>query len=163
VIAIVSAVPTRWRKQAEFVDADVMTLNRRGLWLSHAQGTKHAKRIDDRHYAGRFIHHIHNFFVMKYHRRQRGNVPRILKPEHMFEIRPFDVHGDLFTFDEFRELLKAYSCSSDNGTGRWASPDGLWFDLRSGKPVRVCPDEVRLGKGPEAFLRTSCITPSNVI
>ena len=89
--------------------------------------------------------------MMEYRRRKRLNAPRILKPEHMFEIRPFDVHGDLFTFDDFRELLKVHSCSSDNGTGCWATADGLWFDLRSGEPVRVCPDEVRLGKRPETF------------
>jgi hypothetical protein len=69
----------------------------------------------------------------------------------MFELRPFDVHGDLFTFDKFRELLKVHSFSSDNGTGYWASVDALWFDLRSSEPVRVCPDEVRLGKRPQAF------------
>jgi hypothetical protein len=89
--------------------------------------------------------------MIEYRRRKGLNAPRTLKPEHMFEIRPFDVHGDLFTFDEFRELLKVHSCSSDNGTGRWAGADGLWFDLRSGNPVRVCPDEVRLGKRPETF------------
>jgi hypothetical protein len=89
--------------------------------------------------------------MIEYRRRKRLNAPRILKPEHMFEIRPFDVHGELFTFDEFRELLKVHSCSSDNGTGYWARDDGLLFDRRAGKPVRVCPHEVRLGKRPEAF------------
>jgi hypothetical protein len=89
--------------------------------------------------------------MIEYRGRKRRNAPRILKPEDMFELRPFDVHGDLFTFDEFRELFKVYSFSSDNDTGNWASADGLWFDLRSGKPVRVCPDEIGLGKRPEAF------------
>jgi hypothetical protein len=89
--------------------------------------------------------------MIEYRRRKRLDAPRLLKPEHMFEIRPFEVHGDLFTFDEFRDLLKVYSCSSDNGTGYWARDDGLLFDLRTGKPARVCPDEVRLGKRPEAF------------
>ena len=90
-------------------------------------------------------------FVIDYRRRKRRYAPSHLKREDSFEIRPFDVHGDLFTFDEFRELFKVYSFSSDNDTGNWASADGLWFDLRSGKPVRVCPDEIRLGKRPEAF------------
>jgi hypothetical protein len=89
--------------------------------------------------------------MIGYRGRKKRNAPKILKPEDLFEIRPFDVHGDLFTFDEFRELLKVYSCSSDNGTGYWARDDGLLFDRRTGKPVRVCPDEVRLGKRPEAF------------
>jgi hypothetical protein len=91
--------------------------------------------------------------MIEYRRRKRLNAPRILKPEHMFEIRPFYVHGDLFTFDDFRELLKVYSCGSDNGIGDWASADGVWFDLRSGETVRVCPDEVRLGKRPDAFFK----------
>jgi hypothetical protein len=89
--------------------------------------------------------------MMEYRKRKRRNAPRLLKPEDLFEIRPFGVHGDLFTFDEFRELLKVYSYGSDNGTGNWARADGLWFDLKTGKPVRVCPDEVRLGKRPQAF------------
>jgi hypothetical protein len=66
--------------------------------------------------------------IMIEYRRKRRNAPRILKPERMFEIRPFDVNGDLFTFDKFRELLKVYSCSSDNGTGYWARDDRLLFD-----------------------------------
>jgi hypothetical protein len=90
-------------------------------------------------------------FRIDYRRRKRSRAPKILKPVDLFEIRPFYVHGDLFTFDEFRELLKVYSCGSDNGIGDWASADGVWFDLRSGATVRVCPDQVRLGKRPEAF------------
>jgi hypothetical protein len=64
--------------------------------------------------------------MIEYRRRKRHNAPKIQKPEDMFEIRPFDVNGDLFTFDKFRELLKVYSCRSDNGTGHWARDDGLW-------------------------------------
>jgi hypothetical protein len=90
-------------------------------------------------------------FMIEYRGRRRRNAPKIPKPEHLFEIRPFGVRADLFTFEEFQELLKVYSCGSDNGTGLWANADGLWFDQRSGEPVRVCPDEVRLGKRPEAF------------
>jgi hypothetical protein len=90
-------------------------------------------------------------FVVDYRGRKQRFTPRISRREDSFEIRPFDVQADLFTFDEFRELLKVYSCSSDNGTGLWATADGLWFDQRSGEPVCVCPNEVRLGKRPEAF------------
>lgn len=72
-------------------------------------------------------------------------------PRERYEIRPFVVKGDLFTFAEFQNLLKIYSCGSDNGTGFWASADGNWFDRDLNEIVRVCPENVRLGKRPEPF------------
>jgi hypothetical protein len=68
-----------------------------------------------------------------------------------YEIRPFVTDGDLFTFAEFQELLKKYSCSSDNGTGYWASHNGIWFNKKLNKSMYVYPEEVRLGKRPELF------------
>jgi len=68
-----------------------------------------------------------------------------------YELRPFLTYGDLFTFAEFQELLKKYNCDRDDGTGYWASHDGIWFDKELDEPMVVYPNEVRLGKIPELF------------
>jgi hypothetical protein len=75
----------------------------------------------------------------------------VLISQDRYEIRPFITDGDLYTFAEFQELLKKYSCSDDNGTGYWATPDGIWFDKKSGEPMGVYPEKVRLGRRPELF------------
>jgi hypothetical protein len=92
-------------------------------------------------------------FVIDYRRRKRPrrrpDAPR--RPEDDFTIKPFDSYGILYSFAEFQDLLKFYSCSSDNGTGRWASADGVWINKWTGELFTVEPNDVRLGKRPETF------------
>jgi hypothetical protein len=91
--------------------------------------------------------------LAKSHKRKNGlEAPSVISlSKEKYEIRPFLTDGDLFTFAEFQELLKKYNCGSDNGTGYWASHDGIWFDRKLGEPMGVYPEEVRLGKRPEVF------------
>jgi hypothetical protein len=71
--------------------------------------------------------------------------------ESRFELKPFDIAGDLFTLSEYRDALKIYRMGSDNGTGYWASADGLWWDRRRDALVRVEPSAVRRGRVSQAF------------
>jgi hypothetical protein len=88
--------------------------------------------------------------ILLWKTKQKSKLPSPV-PSARYEIRPFEVKGDFFTFEEFRELLKVINAGSDNGLGLWANADGLWFDLMFDEYAHVDPHEVRKGERPEPF------------